>query len=275
MGNAELRRSQIVTTFGPGAMLDLPKESVIVAGLEHWHYDNGRIPTVEEPRLVEKLQTLLEKPTITLRTPPPTSDRPNAPPTDITAWKFPHWCLVQEESQHTNGTRKRRLVHANSLDGGEYRDGATRRKLAVVPIRFVRACNHGHVGDIDWKAFVHEAKTDCMRQMWFEERGTSGDLDQVWVACECGAVKLGKRVTAKGAVTPTSLAGSKVTLVLQKKTGGRWRQVKSTTRTIAANGSYSWKYKPAKKGSYRMRASIAKTAVYVAAATKWRAFKVK
>jgi hypothetical protein len=43
------------------------------------------------------------------------------------------------------------------------------------------------VGDIDWKAFVHESKTDCMRQMWFEERGTSGDLDQVWVACECGA----------------------------------------------------------------------------------------
>lgn len=187
MGNAELRRSQIVTTFGPGAMLDLPKESVIVAGLEHWHYDNGRIPTVEEPRLVEKLQTLLEKPTITLRTPPPTSDRPNAPPTDITVWKFPHWYLVQEEAQHANGTRKRRLVHANSLDSGEFRDGATRRKLAVVPIRFVRACNRGHVGDIDWKAFVHEAKTDCMRQMWFEERGTSGDLDQVWVACECGA----------------------------------------------------------------------------------------
>ena len=56
MGHAELRRSQIVTTFGPGAMLDLPKESVIVAGLEHWHYDAGRIPTVEEPRLIEKLQ---------------------------------------------------------------------------------------------------------------------------------------------------------------------------------------------------------------------------
>jgi len=186
MGHAELRRSQIVTTFGPGAMLDLPKESVIVAGLEHWHYDAGRIPTVEEPRLIEKLQKVLEKETLTLRTPPPTSDRPNAPPTDITVWKFPHWFLVQEESQHAHGKRKRRLVHADQLDGGEFRDSATRRKLAVVPIRFVRACNRGHVGDIDWKSFVHEARTDCLRLMWFEERGTSGDLDQVWVTCECG-----------------------------------------------------------------------------------------
>jgi hypothetical protein len=90
-----------------------------------------------------------------------------------------------------------------------------------------------------------------------------------------GAVKLGKRVTARGAVTPSSLAGSKVTLVVQKKKGGKWRQVKRTTRTIAADGSYSWKYKPAKTGAYRMRASITKTAAHAAATTKWMAFKVK
>ena len=33
MATQELRRSQLVTTFGPGAMIDLPDESVIVAGL--------------------------------------------------------------------------------------------------------------------------------------------------------------------------------------------------------------------------------------------------
>ena len=29
---------------------------------------------------------------------------------------------------------------------------------------------------------------------------------------------------------------------------------------ISASGAYSWKYKPAKRGAYRMRATIAKTA---------------
>ena len=40
------------------------------------------------------------------------------------------------------------------------------------------------------------------------------------------ALKLGKRVTAKGTMTPTSLAGSKVTLTVQKK-GAKWVNVKT------------------------------------------------
>ena len=90
-----------------------------------------------------------------------------------------------------------------------------------------------------------------------------------------GAIKLGKSVTAKGKVTPTSLAGSKVTLTVQKKNGARWVKVKRVARTISATGTYSWKYKPLKRGAYRMKATIAKTAAHKAAATKWRSFKVK
>ena len=32
----QIRQSQIITTFGPGAMVDLPDHSVIVGGLELW-----------------------------------------------------------------------------------------------------------------------------------------------------------------------------------------------------------------------------------------------
>ena len=90
-----------------------------------------------------------------------------------------------------------------------------------------------------------------------------------------GALKLGKSLTAKGTVTPTSLAGSTVTLTVQRKQGGKWLKVTSLTPTISAKGAYSAIYKPAKKGSYRIEATIAKTATNAAAATKWRAFKVK
>ena len=37
-----------------------------------------------------------------------------------------------------------------------------------------------------------------------------------------GALRLGRRVTAKGVVTPSRLAGSKVKLSVQKKRSGRW-----------------------------------------------------
>ena len=62
---------------------------------------------------------------------------------------------------------------------------------------------------------------------------------------------------------------------MQKKRGARWITVKSTARTISASGAYSWKYKPAKRGAYRMRATVAKTTAHAAAATPWRKFKVK
>ena len=90
-----------------------------------------------------------------------------------------------------------------------------------------------------------------------------------------GALKLGKRLTAKGTVTPSSLAGEKVTVTVQRKADGKWRKVRTTTATVDASGSYSCTCKPAKTGRYRIRATIAKTATNTAGATAWKTFRVK
>ncbi len=71
--HGQIRQSQIITTFGPGAMLDLPQHSVLVAGLEHWL---GMGDEIVEPRLTEKLKTLLDVPAIRLQSPPPDPDDP-------------------------------------------------------------------------------------------------------------------------------------------------------------------------------------------------------
>jgi hypothetical protein len=92
---------------------------------------------------------------------------------------------------------------------------------------------------------------------------------------KAGAVKLGKSVTAKGTVTPTSLEGSKIMLTAQQKKGSKWVKLKSAMCKIGAKGAYVWKYKPAKKGAYRLQATIAKTTMNTAATTKWLTFKVK
>ena len=54
-----------------------------------------------------------------------------------------------------------------------------------------------------------------------------------------GALKLGKRLTAKGTVSPASLSGNKVVLTLQRKQGSTWVKVTTLTRTINSSGVYS------------------------------------
>jgi hypothetical protein len=77
------------------------------------------------------------------------------------------------------------LVHRSLLTKGAFIDDS-RRAQRVVPVRFVRACRKGHIGDIDWYYLAHSGPTQCRRPLWLDERGTSGDLSEVWVRCECG-----------------------------------------------------------------------------------------
>jgi hypothetical protein len=90
-----------------------------------------------------------------------------------------------------------------------------------------------------------------------------------------GALRHGKSLTASGVVTPRVLAGGKVTLTVQHKKGAKWVKAKTARCSISARGVYSWKYKIAKKGAYRLQVRIAKTATHGAATSKWLSFKVK
>jgi hypothetical protein len=160
-------------------MVELPNYSVLIAGLEHWNKGEQ----VHEPRLAAKLETLLGVQGLQLHLPPFASDDPRIPKTGIRVWQFPEWFVTQDLEPGAS-TRSRRLVHRRSLEGGKFRDDS-RKKRPVVPMRFVRACRRGHIGDIDWYLFVHRGTKDCRRALWIDQRGTSGDLSEVWIRCEC------------------------------------------------------------------------------------------
>lgn len=200
--HGQIRRSQLITSFGPGSMMDLPNHSVLISGLDSWSTGGDEII---EPRLVEKLKELFDPPlqVLKLYTPPPDNDDPTSPQTGITAWQFPEWFITQDvDSDHGHGVvRARMLVHRRMLTKGKFIDDS-RKKRSVVPVRFVRACRNGHIGDLDWYEFVHGGATDCRCPLWIEERGTSGDLSEVWVRCECGK---GERNMAQAAESPQTL----------------------------------------------------------------------
>lgn len=179
-----LRQSQLITTYGPGAMIDLPDYSVIVSGLQDWAH--LRREKVDEPRLTAKLRRLLDVPSLELWTPPRHEEnaRQIAP---VGARIFPTWFIVKEAhpSPRNPQWRRRRLVRWDHLDRRQFRDEDGKRK-PVVPVRFVCGCRRGHIDDLDWRRFVHQSGRACQRPLWLEERGTGSDIGDTFGICDCG-----------------------------------------------------------------------------------------
>ena len=186
-----IRRSQLVTTFGPGAMVDMPKDSVIVGGLSTWEWRNKDKSTtrVIEPRLSSYLADKLQVASLELYSPPPAEDIRFGDYQNVGAFTFPTWFVTIDDGKAVATTSiKRQLV---SLDDAQQ---ATRRPYrwhfqnrGLTPVRFVCGCSRGHVQDIDWRAFIHNGTTTCRRASYLEEGGATSDLRQIVAVCDCGA----------------------------------------------------------------------------------------
>jgi hypothetical protein len=175
--------------------MDLPDNSVIISGLDNWHYTGSQNAAIDEPRLIAKVRARLDNPSLTLRKPPSEQTDPYGPKSGITAWEFPQWFLVQDPIKTIEGTQ-RRLVHQSRLSNGKFKDAG--KTYEVVPIRFVRACEHGHVDDIHWSGFTHHYGKSCAGQLYIEEVGTTGEISNIRIRCACGESRSLHQAAQKG-----------------------------------------------------------------------------
>jgi hypothetical protein len=192
--NGQIRRGQIINVFGPGALMDLPHHAAIVGGLDTWNWGgDDRKRKIIEPRLLSKVEFALQRPGLTMYEPPADSQDPDAPPSGVTVYRFPEWFTAQYPMKGPKKQRTRPLVHRRNLITQTKWQGPDRKNYDVVPIRFVQACPNGHISDIDWYAFVHgaggEVTEPCRRDLFVDEWGTSGDLSEVEIRCDCGKTK--------------------------------------------------------------------------------------
>lgn len=189
MADNFLRSSQLVGSFGPGSLVDLPDRSVIIGGLGSW--DRGGSAEVHEARLVAKLQKALGIANLQLFTPPAYDDSPGAPKYGVTGRIYPSWFITQERAANPGLFGRRRLIGIGGTEknGLAYRDPDDGKRKHLTPIRFVCACRKGHTDDVDWRAFTHRGKTECQRTLWIEERGTSGEVTDTWIGCDCGQTR--------------------------------------------------------------------------------------
>lgn len=178
--HGQVRRSQVITTWGPGALIDLPRHAGMIGGLETWP-GIGDLEEIVDARLTRKLALMMGLADPRLYAPPPDTTAPGEQKRGIGVWRFPEWFVVQEAPGQQGQVRARRLVLRSMLDERGKFD-----ECDVVPTRFVRACPRGHIDDVNWRRFAHGAGDTCKRQLWLDERGTGGDLADLTVRCECG-----------------------------------------------------------------------------------------
>ena len=182
----ELRQSQVLSTFGPGAMVDLPNHSVLIGGLEHWHGERQRI---YEDRLADRVRQQLGLDEVALYAPPVDQQEKWSTQTGITAFQFPTWFLAQvdETWRAPNGRiyRTRPLIPWSQVREGKYFFSDDRKKIPIVPVRFVQACVKGHISDINWYAFVRQDwKTERNGRLWLDEGGAGNDFAEIFVRDE-------------------------------------------------------------------------------------------
>lgn len=64
----DIRPSQLLWSYGPGALIDLPSMSVLTMGLDRWEY--ARCTPVDEARLLAAVRRVMGPQVESLRMPP-------------------------------------------------------------------------------------------------------------------------------------------------------------------------------------------------------------
>lgn len=170
----QLRRNQLITTMGPGAIVDLKNASVIISGIDSWEKSNN----IEELKINNvRLQNLLGKDYFLM--PPFEKNKISNyfSSYDIQAYRFPKWYYCEI-------CKKLAPYTEFSLKDGKIICCECNRE--VIPSRFVVACEKGHISDFPYREWVHGGPTECNKKMIIKDTGKTGELKSIIIECECG-----------------------------------------------------------------------------------------
>ena len=193
------RTSQLISPFGPGAIVDIGEESLIMNGTDQWP---SKLERIELKRLTEATGVFHLK-----KAPPVFRDSHDG----LWASRFPAWLFC---------SRCRKLEYRKTSDEAVNADGvpvcknSACKDRTLVPMRFVAACNHGHLQDIPWDKWAHKKSggtctegSDSRAQLYFESKSGEGSgLDALKVTCRnpgCGSSQ-----SLGSIMAPGSLPGS-------------------------------------------------------------------
>ena len=189
----DLRRSAVVLTFGPGAILDMRSKGAPISGvhtgLEEWDDEAPLEGELENQRIFERrLCKKLDKDYFRL---PPVIGKDRffrygrSRDSSLLLRRFPNWLLCPSCSALKEASRW------SSEPGFAHRYCATctdskpgKKKVFVVPVRFVTACVNGHLDEFPWHWWVrHDSSCDRkIAELKFYSKGPG--LAGLFVLCK-------------------------------------------------------------------------------------------
>ena len=187
-GELSIRRSQLVTAFGPGAIFDFGQESLIALDIGKW--PTHKCPVIRLPRLERRVGARSG-----FWMPPVPQGAFDKNPPRVPFYRFPRWLFCPS---------CRRLAEWKPADEKAIQQDETYpicvhcpAKSVLAPMRFVIVCRQGHLGDVDWYRWAHsrasQAETgSCSREtskLFFKTRtDVGGGIEALYVECsECHA----------------------------------------------------------------------------------------
>lgn len=165
----ELRPNQIITTFGPGAIVDAVKDSVTVLDTNYWQTKGNKI-------IDGRLASYLGVDCFYM----PRSSRYGDIP--VTTFPYMHVC--------SNLGCGRIFDARDNFNLERYlRFGITCPdcQRPAYPSRFITICEKGHMSDFPWHWWVHRGDCNCKGQLRLYSTGNTSTLADMWVECTCGA----------------------------------------------------------------------------------------
>jgi len=185
-GPGTLRPSQMMTTFGPGAIYDTLNDSLLIMGTDRWRTQNCKTLNDEtlliylkknDNRKYSKLQKFMV----------PISSQDDA--SQIPVRTFPTWgvCPVCHMLQRRNRSVGSAGVRCGSSRCPSRRSGG-QNSPETVPVRFIAACRNGHLEDFPWYRWVHRgAINDCSEsdaQLFLIDNPNRSSLESKTVRCD-------------------------------------------------------------------------------------------
>jgi hypothetical protein len=176
-----IRRSQVVSTYGPGSIVDFRAGasgdaaiSAVACGLDSWVSDN--VPpdirdatVINEPRLARMLHVTHFR-LAPVAPQPPRWKKNAAPRSNLMARRFPGWLQCPGCHRIAESTRWQR---GNPGDTGlKCPQCSSSQDVYVVPVRFVMACNRGHLEDFPWSWWVHRGRPCTNERLYLRSSGT-------------------------------------------------------------------------------------------------------
>src|ERR1700677_3698010 len=215
-----IRRSQLISPFGVGAMIDFPRdESLMVAGLDAWHCGKQSCPpelVIEEERLQARLNVRGLRLPVDHKDVGPGIKNANL---DIPAVRFPGWhychrCGAMEQLTLFSSSRR---CPGRPYPGRSCSTRSQRSRPFLIPIRIVAVCERGHIEDFPFLKWVHREKpimVDCFLR--FLPGRSSSLLTGIKISCSCGEEK-----TLAGVFDFDQQAGGALERINHKCQGGQ------------------------------------------------------